>query len=297
MLNLSDVTSFYIENKFINEMKILILDAFSLMEDFGINFYEDKYIDLITRYEAMPDDDIYTLFNNYIVKDIVEIIEAHGVEVDSDGEPSLSDLLEIAHGLLLLANLEDYSYVRYRVYTEQTSRNVLLDLLERYTLLSRVRLMEVIGEVKETIIESLKSLTVDSEEEESTIDMKHHKHVSRFFTYIEGTPCLASTLKEKGFGIDLTLEELVNLQTLDMINHIETTSSTNLAQAALDIFSLMVYTKDDFTLPVFKFKKNSHIFTSDADLTMRLHNALFAMVNDFSIFLEACNEKEKTNAN
>lgn len=296
MLNLSDVTSFYIENKFINEMKVLILDAFSLMEDFGINFYEDKYVELINRYEAMSDDDIYTIFNSYIVKDIVEIIEAHGIKVDSEGEPSLSDLLEVTHGLLLLANLEDYSYVRYRVYTEQSPRNVLIDLLERYTLLSRVRLMEVIGDVKEALVESLKSLTVDTEEE-STIDMKHHKHVSRFFKYIEGTPCLASTLKEKGFDISLTLEELVNLQTFDMVSHVESVSSTNLAQVALDIFSLMVYTKDDFTLPVFKFKKNSHMFTSDADLTMRLHNALFAMVNDFSIFLEACNEEEKTNAN
>lgn len=297
MLNISDVTGVYIEQKFISEMKVLILDAFSLMEDFQLNFYEDKYIEVINKYEAMSDDDIYTVFNNYIVRDIIEIIEAHGVKVDLDGEPSLSDLLEIAHGLLLLANLEDYSFVRYRVNTEQTDRIILVDLLERYTLLSRVRLMEVIGEVEEKLTEILRKLSDEVSEEGDTIDLKHKQYVNRFFTYIEGTPCLANTMKDKGFDISLTLEELVNLQTFDMVTYIDEIVKTNLAQAALDIFSLMVYTRDEFTLPVFKFKKYSHLFTTDSDLTMRLHNALFAMVNDFSIFLKACEDEEKINAN
>ncbi len=297
MLNLSDVTSFYIEHKFINEMKTLVLDAFSLMEDFQLNFYEDKYIETINRYETMSDDDIYTVFNNLLVKDILAIIEAHEVTIDTDGQPSLADLVEVARGLLLTANLEDYSYVRYRVSTEQPPRATLLDLLERYTMLSRLRLMEIIGEVKESLVESLEKLTEDVSDEENSINESHRKYVARFFKYIEGIKCLGLELKEKGYGITSTLEELLSLQTTDMVSHTEKTATTDLAQAALDILSLLVYTTDEYNLPVFKFKKNSHLFTSDSNLAMRLNNALLAMMNDFTVFLSVCDQEEKANAN
>lgn len=296
MLNISDVTSFYIEHKFIDEMKALVLNAFSLMESFQLNFYEDKYIDLICKTDALSPDDVNTVFVSYLVSDLNEIITSHGVTIDPDGQPSLSDIVEVTHGLLLLANLEDYSYVRYRVNTEQVSRMTLVDLLERYTMLSRVRLMEIIGEVKETLIETLRGLTENISDEEDKLDLIHLKHVNRFFKYIEETPCLAVRLKEQGYDVSLTLEELVNLLTFDMVTYIEKTATTNLAQAALDILSLIIYTKDDFTMPVFKFKKHSALFTADTDLTMRIHNAIFAMVNDFTVFLKACEEEEKANA-
>ena len=297
MLNLSDVTGYYIEHKFIDEMKVLVLDAFGIMEEFQLNFYEDKYIEVINKYEAISDDDIYTIFISYLVSDINEIISAHGVTVDADGQPSLADLIEIAHGLLLLANLEDYSYVRYRVNTEQSPRNILLDLLERYTMLSRVRLMEIVGEVKETIIETLKGLSDGSVEEEGTIDLKHHKYTNYFIDYIGDTPCLMLTLKEKGFDLNLTLEELVNLLPFDLSESITKTSRTNLAQAALDVLGLLIYTRDDYTMPVFKFKRHSNLFTLDNDLVMRINNALFAMMSDFSTYLEARVKGEEANAN
>lgn len=297
MLNLSDVTGYYIEHKFIDEMKVLVLDAFGIMEEFQLNFYEDKYIEVINKYEAISDDDIYTIFISYLVSDINEIISAHGVTVDADGQPSLADLIEIAHGLLLLANLEDYSYVRYRVNTEQPPRITLLDLLERYTMLSRVRLMEIVGEVKETIIDTLRGLSDSSIEEEGTIDLKHHKYTNYFIEYIGGTPCLMLTLKEKGFDLNLTLEELVNLLPFDLSESITKTSRTNLAQAALDVLGLLIYTRDDYTMPVFKFKKHSNLFTLDNDLVMRINNALFAMMADFSTYLEARVKGEEANAN
>lgn len=298
MLNLSEITSYYIEHKFSPEMKVLLLDAFSLMEVFGMNFYEDKYIDLINRYETISSEDMVTQFVAMVKEDLNVIINSHAVYLDEETDIQLSERLDICHGLLILANLEDFSYVKYRVNTDQPDKTIFIDLIERYTLLPRARCMEIISEVKESLIASLRE--VSEREEEVTaeqLDLKHKQHVDRFFKYTEGTPSLAKSLNETGFLPNLTLEELVNLLTFDMTEHISKLSTTQFPQAVLDIFSLMVYTKDDFTLPIFKFKKNALLFTNDADLTARISNTLFKMVDDFALFVKACEEREKLNVN
>lgn len=297
MLNISEVTAFYIDQKYTDEMKVLLLDAFSLMEAFQRTYYEDRYVNLINQVNTLAVDDVSSIFISYIQEDLNEIINVHGIKLSHEMDVTLSEMLEICHLLFLLANMEDYSFVSYRVNTEQPSRITFIDLVERYTLLSRARAMEIIESVQESLIETLRDVSNNAlVEDTDPIDVKHKKYVNCFFEYIEDVPCLAQSLKDKGYEINNSLEELLNLLTFDIHDYVNKNSVTNLAQVSLDVLSLLIFTQDDYDMPVFKFKKNTHLFTSNSDLSLKLHNTIFAMVNDFSMFLEAYKEKEKINA-
>lgn len=49
MLNLSEQTVGYIETTFNEVMKPIIYNTFSMLETFGVSFYEDKYVDSLHR--------------------------------------------------------------------------------------------------------------------------------------------------------------------------------------------------------------------------------------------------------
>lgn len=299
MLNLSDLTGYFIEYHFTDAQKLLLLNGFTVLETFAFDggYYEDKYVNLIAN-ENITNDTKQLNFLVEMQSDILSVIKQHGIVINRLVTPDLSTLLEIAHGLILLANLEDYTDVAYRVHGTGTNRKILIDLLERYTMLSEVKLMESIESVEDTLIESLRELSVDALHEEAIIkDTKHQLYITRFFEFIDGHPCLGKTLYEKGYKSNLTLEELLNLLPYSVTSYIEKEETTNLPQVALDVLSLLIITRDDYDLPLFKIKKLGYLFTGDIQLLNRISNVILKIMNDFGVQLEAYKQGDKLNDN
>lgn len=297
MLNISELTLYYIQISFQEELKRVIYTSFSILEMFGLKFYEDKYIELIQRDDTIDTDNKRDNFLHLLQQDILKIINEHQVFLDKDMGVTLNECNEIAHFLYIVQKLEDYTDISYRLHAQDRAKNILVDMIESLSLISKSRLMEIIERVDDSLIASLKQFIEDKEKdlsEEDTVDIKRIKYIQNFFNFIGENPCIGKNLYEKGFT-SVTLEELTNLLTINLADHIDKEIMNNLAQSALDVLSVLIITKDNYNLPLIKFSKFNYLFTNKLENVTKLHATMLAMLNDFNMHLEVVNQKELVN--
>ena len=297
MINLAEITVFYINTTFQPELRKTIYYSFSILETFGLKFYEEKFIELIQRDDSIDSDSKRDNFIHMLEVELTNIINQHFIFLNNDYNPTLAELTEIANFLYIIQNLEDYDLISYRLNAEDTPRNIIVDLIDYLTLIEKYRIMEIVDHIEANFIEALKTFINEREDAAEKVDFKHLKHIRHFFAFIEKSDCLGLKLFNEGFNTVVTLEELLNASKLNIVNYIDKLMMTNRAQSALDCLSLLIICKDSYELPLLKFKQNTNLFTSNLDNITKLEASMLSILNDFNLFLTAKKQEEVLNAN
>ena len=298
MPNTSELLSQFIKNNYLPEMQLVMFDSLSLLEGFSSNFYEDKYINIISNEMTMDTNQKVDSILMTVKKDILNIIEEHDIFVDKEMLPSLTELCSIAEFILKVQSLEDYGYVNYRLTGQGTPKAIVVNLISHHTNLSEVRAMELIESVSEKFIEALKLLIQEKEQTstEPVIDIEHNKYVHQFFAYTKDNTSLGLRLYEQGYQ-NLTLKELSQMVTFSIQDYVDKNITNNFAQTALDVFSLLVITKDDYNTPHQKFKNSVSDLTYSTENVTRLDKVILQMGVDFSMVLDNNKQMELVNDN
>ena len=131
--------------------------------------------------------------------------------------------------------------------------------------------------------------------EAEPIDLLHKRHVDLLFAFIERTPCLGLELYEMGYGLNLSFEELIALMRIDLTEHVQHLIERDLPQTALDIFSLLILSKDEYSSPVLKLRRVMPLITQDPDHITRLSAAILSLSNDFNLTLDVAQQQERLN--
>ena len=297
MLNLAEITIYYVGNTFTPEQQKNIYAAFALLEAFGRKFYEDQLIDLIQRDSDITSDSKRDMFVHTLEKEVEKIINEHFIFLNKDLPITLDEMTEVANFLYIVQNLEDYSQISYRLHAEDTPRNIIVDLIDHLSLLEKPRLMEMIAHVEDHFVDSLKEYIKDKEEaDDEKVDIKHLKHVRYFFNFIEKADCIGLTYFNNGFT-SITLQQFNDLISANIASYIDKTIMTNRGQAALDCLSVLMICNDSYELPVLKFKQNTAMFTQNLENITKLEASMLSMLNDFNMYLEVQKQQEALNAN
>lgn len=297
MLNLAEITIYYVGNTFTPEQQKNIYAAFALLEAFGRKFYEDQLIDLIQRDSDITSDSKRDMFVHTLEKEIEKIIKEHFIFLNKDIPITLHEMTEVANFLYIVQSLEDYSQISYRLHAEDTPRNIIVDLIDHLSLLDKPRLMEMIAHVEDHFVDSLKEYIKDKEEtDDEKVDIKHLKHVRHFFNFIEKSDCVGLTYFNNGFT-SITLRQFNDLISTNIASYIDKTIMTNRGQAALDCLSVLMICNDSYELPILKFKQNTAMFTQNLENVTKLESSMLSMLNDFNMFLEVQKQREAVNAN
>lgn len=291
MLNLSELTIYYINVTFIPDVRKIIYASFSLLENFGMMFYEDKFIELIQREDSISSDTKQDSFIMLLTEEIKSIINEHKLTLNKDTNPSLDEMNEIANFLYIIQSLEDYDLISYRLHGDDTSKNIIIDIMTHLTLLSKPRLMELIEIVDDKFIESLKEFISDKQDKSDNINSLHLKQLRHFFKFIENSPCSGLTYFENGFT-NIKINEFLNLSHLNLDTHIDNLIITNSGQAALDCLSILMLCDDSYELPILKFKQNTSYFSSKLENITKLESIMLNILNDFNVFLTATKQYE-----
>lgn len=297
MINLADITIYYVNTTFQPELRKNIFNAFSLLESFGKKFYEDSLIDLIQREDDITSDTKRDMFIHTVEKEIQHIVKEHFIFFNPEVNVSLHEMNEVANFLYIVQNLEDYSQISYRLHAQDTARNIITDLIDYLSLLEKPRLMEIISHVEDHFVQSLIEFIKDREENENEkIDIKHLKHIRYFFKFVEQSPCLGLTFFNNGYTT-VTLQEIGELISVNIASYIDKTMHTNRAQAALDCLSILLICRDSYEIPILKFKQHTTMFTHNLENVTKLEASMLSMLNDFNMFLEVKKQEELVNAN
>ena len=298
-LNISELTRFYVESTFIDRMKSLIYTAFELFERMGIKFYEDDLLDILTQEESLASEDKQELFIRLIMLHLEDILNAHDITLNEAAEVTLEELIEMVSFIYLFQNLEDYELSLYRLYSEKTSKEKIIDLMSFYSVkLKDYRLMELIESVSDKLIEAMIAMIEDKYHREEVEPINHHYHktLEHFFGFIEYHNCLGYELYQKGY-INMTLEDLKNLVPFDLSEYLSNVYKENKAKAALDVLSLLMLARDSYETPLLKFKQHAYEFFDHLDSVTVLHDIIAKMLDDFYVYLEVKQQEEKINAN
>jgi len=299
MLNLSDSLYNYILTTFSPEEQSTIFTSFSLLENFGLKFYEDKYINLLYKENTISEETKADTFKLYLFKDILNIIKEHQILLNLEQEPTLFELNEICSFLYIIQTLEDYNYALYIFSSTLSNREKIANLISYYSRISNIRLLELLNEIEDNFINNLidfiESKQVNSKVSINTFYLKKMKY---FFKFIGENNCLGKSNINIGL-YNLELEEIINLLDIDISNYIDDLilNKVNTAQAALDILSLLIISKDSYELPLLKFKQYSNFFTNKLEHITLLENIIMNMLNDFNNYFNAQLESEKLNGN
>ncbi len=297
MLNLAEITIYYVNNTFQPELRKSIYNSLSLLESFGRKFYEDKLIDLIQREDDITSDTKRDMFIHTVQKEIEHIIKEHFIFLNADITVTLNEMNEVVNFLYIVQSLEDYGQVSYRLHAEDTARNIIVDLIDYLSLLDKPRIMEIIAHVEDHFIASLKEFIKDKEEADTEkLDIKHLKYLRHFFQFIENTKCLGHTLFNEGYS-SLTLHEFNELISMNIGTYIDKTIMVNRGQAALDCLSVLLVCRDSYEIPILKFKQHTTMFTHNLENVTKLEASMLSMLNDFNMFLEVRKQEEVLNAN
>ncbi len=288
MFNLSDLTKGYIATNYLPDLLPAIVQGFTLLEEFNVDFYEDKYVDLIESDSFLDKDTIRDGMLNLLKKDLYSIIQAHEIRLSDDAPPSLVELVEVCNFLYRIQRLEDYSLPAYILSGSRSDRWMLVDLIAEYTLLSKPRILDMLETVSETFMEGLRKFIHDKSEERSPaeIDRVRREYIRYFFQYTENVESLGKRLYRQGYT-NVTLEELSHLYPGSFADYIDDLLLKNPSQAAFDTMSLLIVTKDQYDAPVFKFAKQNGLLTNHPDHITKLNGLLIKMMKDFNDYLEA----------
>lgn len=299
MLNLSESTAHFIASNYNAGVQQTVYRAFALLESFGVLFYEDKYTNLLTRQDSVDLDSQRDGVLMLLQQDLLEVIGQHGITLELEMEPRLLETVEITQFLSLVQNLEDYSDVTYRLYSNDSPKAILTDLIAKYTPLTKVRLLEIVASVQRSLVDTLKDYIEDQESEgegEPVLNRDHLRYVQTFFAFIGEQDCLGRRFYEKGYK-NVTLRELSDLLVFQLDEYFDRSIKTQFAQTVLDVFSLLVITCDHYTTPHEKFKSHAGVFSSLPENITRLDRMILQMAVDFTTYLNAAQDKELIDAN
>lgn len=284
-LNIDDMLIYYIENTYPDNMKKQLYTSLSLCEMFGMKFYEDELIDMLSNNDLFDKMDLQdTLFNKIELK-IINILKEHQIELDPHEQKTLEEINDIANFIYLFNNLISYNSVKYRLNAFDEPKTIFIDCLSEFSLIDKIRYHMIIASVSPQLIESMKKMA--DEKDEDTDDILNDVYVKNyqyFLQFIGENQCLGKTLYDEGY-VNIRMTDLINLSKVSIRDTIQGNLTSNIAQSAVDILSVILLGVDSFEAPLIYFNKNVELFLDNSEKTIALNSIMQNMLIDFNTFV------------
>lgn len=290
MAQLSDIHSQFLRENFTLELQSLIQKAFDIAETFDDRFVEDPFVSMISSESLTEKDTITQTYISRLRQTLGGYISSCGVTLDWEQDITLAELVALCDLLLLIPRLESFELLEYIVNSDHPNRIIFVALGVTLSPLAEVRLMEIVEDVNDELITTLKNIGVE-ETPQRNIDPEHQKCWDVFSKFTDKTPCLGKTLRDSGFANN-TIEELLAFIPTKTLEEIADRTVTNIPQTALDLLSLMVVGTNTYQDIIGSFKQHVKFFLTDTQLITRTESAFMAMVSDFEVYRRALREAE-----
>ncbi len=288
-MKLDEMTIGYMAISYSHERQLEMYRSFELLDLFGMKYYEDDFITLLTRtdIDGMERQDA---FEGLVRTKIVEVIHAHEIFVTDD--ILLKDANEVLSAIYILQTLEDYSWVQYRLSSLQPNTVIVADILSHVSTYEPHQFARLIPMVSDNFMRLLRAV-VDARVTEETYDPdgNHDKMIKNLFSFCNNHPTMGGALLTEGLNINLTLKQLLDIAPYDVAATISEEAVKNPIQAALDIVTFIMIGKDTYQVPVVSYKRYSSLFLNDTLLVTRLEPIVS------KIIIDANNHYELKNSN
>lgn len=288
MLSITEQTQLYLDSSYVHQVKQDLTNAMFVLQEFGLEDWENELIDLISAEEAYDKEEIHDLFLIKVKVFILDLLKKHGVRVNIEEDPALWELNELGHFLLMVQKLEDTDYLAYCLYGPEPPRTLFIQMASRLTQLSEPRMMQLVEHVQPELIEAMKQLVKeDGAFSDADVTRKWKAHWDAFMAFVDNTECAGKAASEKGFG-RTEFQTLYDLSGINWDFKVQQSElSQNHALLALDILSFVMFSFDGQQAPLVVFDKHISKILSTTEQISRIRPIVLAILKDFDLHRSA----------
>lgn len=291
--HLDPLVSTFIDNNLPIAIGYQCYSVFFLAESLGLSNYDDTFVSLVTITDDVEPDAIRDVFVEKVHRLAAECVTQQQITLDPDANPSLDELKEIVHFLVLVQNLEDPEVVNTRLYGMGTPRQMFIDVLCKLSHMEPWRAMEIIEDVSPNLIEVMKQLLKDKAQEIAELpEAGYPLAVQALKEFMGDSECLGLKMFEAGFK-QLQWDILTRLIPMDLEKHFEELVKTSVAQTAMDFVSLALVCKDTYQTPSLHLQKIMPKYLPDTDTVTRVYNTVMAILVDYQTTKDVMIQKQK----
>lgn len=266
-----------------------ICRALELIDLFGFELFQDSLIEIITN----PQIDSMNMEDRVIATILAKmnfILKEHGIHIIESA--TLYDFNELCSSLYNLQTLEDPSLVIYRVNAADSNEEIAQDVISYTCYLETSDIRLLILEVEDKFIEALKNLSV--EESIETAEREHRLIINAYNLFTQGTDSLAKQLLLDGMPLTNTMKQLKNIlpTPLEALAFFEEAAEKP-ANAAFEIWSLLLLSKDGYQLPLMVYRKVIKDLFDNPKLAEQIEGILVKMDLDLRNYRRGLEETVK----
>lgn len=294
MINISEDIADYIRSTYTEIVRTMMYKAFSLMEEFDLNFYEDEFLDLMSLREIKNSDEISDLFLVTVLRKLTYIINEHGITIAEDCGQDLEDLTNLCSGISLLLRRTDFEDMSYVIEADVDDKEKFIRLITRFENQNERRLNEVIDRVNPKLILAIRMYIEDNygnTPDVESLNLNRLNYINNFRKFINNTNCLGLRLYKDGF-INSTLDDIEALSKVNLHEYISEVYLKDRTQAALDLLSVLVITKGYSNNIPKKLSSSMSYFTNNTEMMTSLTYIINGMMGDFNSYLSALDMSE-----
>jgi len=274
----------FIINSCSEQLYLLYMKAFELIEEFKFNYDYTKYVNIIT------DDNIDSFSKMGIIDDIIqsdlsEIANFHYIYFSNEAD--LYSKIEVINTLNTLNRIEYTKDIEAVIYSSLEPIDKCCAILSIVSGEDIDFYYRAIDSVDEALINGIKNyLKYKINEEVRPIDFNHILTLKKLYEFYGENKTVALSLYKNSYITEyMTINEIKKLIPSDYENWIRECPLQDQVRVAQEILTLLMIGYDSHEDPLLYFTKNSSIFIDEKDypnIFLKISN----MYKDFLIFKE-----------
>lgn len=258
--------------------------ALNICKDVYENYDEVGFIELISNEQNMHTEDLLDSFVNLVNKKLDFIIHSHHFDLTDDTK--LHDKNEFVSALVALQDCNDYSEILPTLESDMEDDEKIAEILSTFTHLSSEYLTSMIIAFDNNFINMVKVMVTDKTNDLSkpaNIDKQFIKQFKLLKKYLNGKSCLAFKLIDAGFPPNLEFEQYH----VFVKDNLELNNQTDLTQYSINLFSLIMLSKNGVVNPIQVFRDNSRSLTDDLSIITKLDSAILKFSSEFKTYADS----------
>jgi hypothetical protein len=243
----------------------IITKGFTLFNILGKIDLQDKYIDLLSTESDHSKQELSDIFIEKFSVDLFDLISEFGIMFNTN--VTIGDLVLALESLVNLGQIDDIViFAPILESIESAALEQTITILSMAGQIDILRLMQVVDNVNNTIVDAMTTRLIEYESALGDLSVEPTNRNANMEISIAG---LKEMFKDRFIlGLHL-LEEGIphNLNFMDYVDHLRNYSETDTEGMAINIFSLLVISRDGCSNPYLTYKKYSDkIFNSLRDI-------------------------------
>lgn len=276
---MDQLVSLYISSKFGEELGNEIRLSFELLAEFNYPNLFTPYEEIIARESSVDSSSLADEFIIKLQEDLKFVLSLHFITVAND--VSLSLLNTLSEAFITLQHLEDYTHILLVLESMDTDEEKLINILNEYTGLDEVVLLEIIDKFDPKLLQLLKNVALVKEGHQ--LELEDEKIVKAKTKTLDDIKLFGTHISSDAVGVQLVsigAPLLAPLETYFNMVHesINTHSTTTLA---IDFLSLVLISENNNDNPRNVFKENSHLVAASLSDLLSIESEINRIYVDF----------------